>query len=35
MEWFYNLFTDATSVAHIVILFALVISISVWLGKSR
>ena len=35
MEWFYNLFTDTTSVAHIVILFALVISTGVWLGKIK
>lgn len=35
MEWFYNLFTNTNSVAHIMIMFAIVISVGVWLGKMK
>ncbi len=35
MEWFYNLFTNTSSVAHIMIMFAIVISVGVWLGKLK
>lgn len=35
MEWFYNLFTNTSSVAHIMIMFAIVISLGVWLGKLK
>ncbi len=35
MEWVLNLFTNTTSVAHIAILYAIVISIGVYLGKIK
>ena len=35
MEWFYNLFSDISSVAHIVIVFAIVIAAGVMLGKIK
>ena len=35
MEWFYNLFSDTSSVAHIVIVFAIVIAAGVMLGKIK
>lgn len=35
MNWFYDLFTNTSSVAHIVIVFAIVIAAGVWLGKIK
>jgi len=35
MDWIVSLFTDSSSVAHIVILFSLVISLGIWLGKIK
>lgn len=35
MEWVLNLFTSTTSVAHIAILYAIVISVGVYLGKIK
>lgn len=35
MEWFYNLFTNTSSVAHVMIMFAIVIAAGVWLGKIK
>ena len=35
MEWFYNLLNDTNSVAHIVMLYAFVISAGVLLGKIK
>jgi putative transport protein len=35
MNWFYSLFTDTASVAHIMLLFAIVIAVGVWLGKLK
>ncbi len=35
MDWFYSLFTDTASVAHIMLLFAIVIAVGVWLGKLK
>ena len=35
MEWLINLFTDSNSVAHIAILYSLVIAVGVYLGKIK
>lgn len=35
MDWFINLFTDSDSIAHIVLLYALVISIGIALGRIK
>ncbi|MBR1449495.1 MAG: putative transporter [Prevotella sp.] len=35
MEWFVNLFTNTESVAHIVLLYAIVIAVGVYLGKIK
>ena len=35
MEWFINLFTDSDSIAHIVLLYALVISVGIFLGRIK
>lgn len=35
MEWVLNLFTNTTNVAHIAILYAIVISVGVYLGKIK
>ena len=35
MEWFQNLFTVTDSVAHVVLLYSLVIAVGVWLGKIK
>lgn len=35
MDWFINLFTDSSTVAHIVLLYASVISLGVLLGKMK
>ncbi len=35
MEWIVNLFTDGSSVAHVVLLYSIVISLGVWLGKMK
>ena len=35
MEWLYNLFTDGSTVAHIVLLYSMVISAGVLLGKLK
>lgn len=35
MDWLINLFTQQNSVAHIVLLFSIVIAVGVLLGKSR
>lgn len=35
MEWFVNLFTNTESVAHIAILYAIVIAVGVYLGKIK
>lgn len=35
MEWFISLFTDTTSVAHIALLYAIVIATGVYLGKIK
>lgn len=35
MDWFYSLFTDTSSVAHVIMLFAIVIATGVWLGKLK
>lgn len=35
MEWLINLFTDSDSIAHIVLLYALVISVGIFLGRIK
>lgn len=35
MDWFYTLFTNTSSVAHIVLLYSIVIACGVWLGKLK
>ena len=35
MEWIVKLFTDGSSVAHVVLLYSIVISLGVWLGKMK
>ena len=35
MEWFVNLFSNTTSVAHIALIYAIVIAIGVYLGKIK
>ena len=35
LQWFSNLFTNTTSVAHIALLYAIVIAVGVYLGKIR
>ena len=35
MEWLFNLFTNTTSVAHIALLYAIVIAVGVYLGKIK
>ena len=35
MEWLVNLFTNTTSVAHIALLYAIVIAVGVYLGKIK
>lgn len=35
MDWLINLFTDSVSVAHIVLLYAIVIAVGVYLGKIK
>ena len=35
MDWLINLFTDTDSIAHIVLLYALVISVGIALGKIK
>ena len=35
MEWFVNLFANTESVAHIAILYAIVIAVGVYLGKIK
>lgn len=35
MDWFYSLFTDTDSVAHIVVIFSIVIALGVGLGKIK
>lgn len=34
MDWIINLFTNTESVAHIALLYAIVIAVGVYLGKS-
>ena len=34
MTWFVNLFEDTNSVAHIALLYAIVIAVGVYLGKT-
>ncbi len=35
MDWFFNLFTNTESVAHIALLYAIVIAVGVYLGKIK
>ncbi|MBR3092477.1 MAG: putative transporter [Bacteroidaceae bacterium] len=35
MEWIVKLITDGTTVAHVVLLYSIVISLGVWLGKMK
>ena len=35
MDWLINLFTDTDSVAHVVLLYAIVIAVGVYLGKIK
>ena len=35
MEWLINLFTNTESVAHIALLYAIVIAVGVYLGKIK
>ncbi|MBR3453969.1 MAG: putative transporter [Bacteroidaceae bacterium] len=35
MEWIVKLFTDGSTVAHVVLLYSIVISLGVWLGKMK
>lgn len=35
MDWFYHIFTDIDSTAHIVGIFSIVIALGVWLGKIK
>lgn len=35
MEWFINLFSNVDSIAHIVLIYALVVAMGVWLGKIK
>ena len=35
MEWFVNLFANTNSVAHIALIYAIVIAVGVYLGKIK
>ena len=35
MNWFYELFTSTDSIAHIALLYAIVIAVGVYLGKIK